>query len=67
MSLYFVCCSVGVSVSLVSCVFMNCLVTQFTIYFGVVAILLLNVIAVFSVGGGLPKNVRVVPVVPVCI
>ena len=41
-SLYFVCCSVGVSVCLVCCVFVNCLV----------AILLLNVMAVFSVGGG---------------
>ena len=43
---------------------------------GVVAILLLNVMEVFSVGGGarldrpcngLPKNVNVVPVIPVCI
>ena len=39
-----------------------------------VAILLLNVMDVFSVGGGalldipcIPKNVRVVPVIPVCI
>ena len=32
-------------------VFVNCLVKQFEICFGVVAILLLNVMAVFSVGG----------------
>ena len=41
----------GVSVCLVCCVFVNCFVKQFAICFGVVAILLLNVIAVFSVGG----------------
>ena len=50
--------------------------TPFTICLGVVAILLLNVMEVFSVGGGalldrpcmvLPKNVCVVPVIPVCI
>ena len=44
---------------------------QYAICLGVVAILLLNVMEVFSVGGGalcgLPKNVRVVPVIPVCI
>ena len=36
---------------------------------GGVAILLLNVMEVFSVGGGtlFPKNVRGVPVIPVCI
>ena len=33
-------------------VFVNCLVKQFIIWFGVVAILLLNVMEVFSVGGG---------------
>ena len=33
-------------------VFVNCLVKQFVIYVGVVAILLLNVMAVFSLGGG---------------
>ena len=33
-------------------VFVNCLVKQFAIWFGVVAILLLNVMEVFSVGGG---------------
>ena len=33
-------------------VFVNCLVKQFAIYLGVVAILLLNVMEVFSVGGG---------------
>ena len=34
-------------------VFVNCLVKEFAICFGVIAILLLNVMAVFSVGGGL--------------
>ena len=33
-------------------VFVNCLVKQFVICFGVIAILLLNVMAGFSVGGG---------------
>ena len=33
-------------------VFVNCLVTQFAMCFGVVAILLLNVMEIFSVGGG---------------
>ena len=33
-------------------VFVNCLVKQFTMCFGVVAVLLLNVMDVFSVGGG---------------
>ena len=50
-SLYFLRCSVGVSVCLVYCVFVNCLVRQFAICFGVVAILLLNIMDVFSVGG----------------
>ena len=36
----------------VLCVCVNCLVKQFAIYFGVIAILLWNVMAVFSVGGG---------------
>ena len=31
---------------------MNCLVKQFAICLGVIAILLLNVLEVFSVGGG---------------
>ena len=56
-------------------VFVNCLVKQFAMCLGVVAILLLSVMDVFSVGGGaagytvygLPKNVRVVSVIPVCI
>ena len=53
--------------------FVNCLVKQFAISLAVVVILLLNVMEVFSMGGGdlivygLPKNVRVVPVTPVCI
>ena len=34
-------------------VFVNCLLKQFTICFGVAAILLSNVMAVFSVGGGI--------------
>ena len=33
-------------------VFVNCLVTQFAMCFGVVTILLLNVMDVFSVAGG---------------
>ena len=32
-------------------VFVNCLVNQFAIYLGVVVILLLNVMEMFSVGG----------------
>ena len=54
-SLYVVCCSVNVSVVLcVACltVFVNCLVKQFAMCVGVVAILLLNVMDVFSVCGG---------------
>ena len=49
------CCSVNESVCLVcACltVFVNCLVKQFAICFGVVVILLLNVMELFSVGGG---------------
>ena len=43
---------------------------QFAICLGVVVILLLNVMGVFCVGEGafwygLPKNIRVVPVIPV--
>ena len=55
-SLYFVRCSVCVSVCLVCCVFVNCVVKQFTICLGVGAILLLNVMKVFSVGGGALLN-----------
>ena len=53
-SLYFMCCSVNVSVCLVCLtVFVNCLVKQFlAICLGVVVISLLNVMEVFSVGGG---------------
>ena len=51
-SLYFMCCSVNVFVCFVCCVFVNCLVKQFAISLGVVVILLLNVMDVFSVGGG---------------
>ena len=46
------CCSVNVSVCIVCCVFVNCLLKQFAMCLGVVAILLLNVMDVFSVGGG---------------
>ena len=42
------CCSVNVSVCFVCCVFVNCLVKQFAMCLGVVAILLLNVMDVFS-------------------
>ena len=51
-SLYFMCCDVNVSVCLVCCVFVNCLVKQFAICLGVVVILLLNVMEGFCVGGG---------------
>ena len=58
-SLDVVCCSVNVSVCFVCCVFdsvcelfVNCLVKQFAMCLGVVAILLLNVMDVFSVRGG---------------
>ena len=37
---------------IVCCVFVNCLIKQFAICLGVVVILLLNVMGVFSVGGG---------------
>ena len=51
---------------------MNCLVKQFAICLGVVAIVLLNVMEVFSVGGGglLDRPCMVfqrMPVIPVCI
>ena len=47
------CCSVNVSVCLVCLTgFVNCLVKQFAICLGVFAILLLNVMDVFSVGRG---------------
>ena len=55
MSLYIFCCSVDVSVCIVCCVFdrfVNCLVKQFAMCLGVSAVLLLNVMDVFSVGGG---------------
>ena len=46
-------CSVGVSGCLVCLtLFVNCLVKQFAMCLGVVAILLLNVMDAFSVGGG---------------
>ena len=52
-SLYFMCCSVNGSVCLVCLtVFVNCLVKQFAICLGVVVILLLNVMVLFSVVGG---------------
>ena len=46
------CCSVNVSVCFVCYVFVNYLVKQFAMCLGVVAILLLNVMDVFSVCGG---------------
>ena len=49
---YVVCFYVNVSVCFVCCVFVNCLVKQFAMCLGVVAILLLNVMDVFSVCGG---------------
>ena len=51
-SLCVVWCAVNVSVCFVCCVFVNCLVKQFVMCLGVVAILLLNVMDVFSVCGG---------------
>ena len=51
-TLYCMCCSVNGSVHLVCCVFVNYLVKQFAICLGLVVILLLNVMEVFSVGGG---------------
>ena len=49
--MYFLCCSVNGSVSLACLtVFVNCLVTQFAIFWGDVVILLLNVMEVLSVG-----------------
>ena len=48
-SLYVVCCSVSFACLTV---FVNCLVKQFAMCLGVVAILLLNVMDVFSVCGG---------------
>ena len=55
MSLYFcVALLMYLFVLFVACltVFVNCLVEQFAMCLGVVAVLLLNVIDVFSVGGG---------------
>ena len=54
-SLYFMRFSVGVSDCLVCCVFVNCLAKQFAMCLGVVAILLLNVMDVFSVGALLDR------------
>ena len=51
-SLYVVYCSANVCLFCVLTVFMNCLVKQFAMCLGVVAILLLNVMEVFSVCGG---------------
>ena len=65
------CCSVNGSVCLVCLtVSVNCLVKQFAMFLGVVTILLLNVMDVFSVCGGALLDrpcMRVVPVNPVCI
>ena len=51
-SLYSMCCSVNGYVCLVCCMFVNCLVKSFAMCLGVVAILFLNVMDVFSVCGG---------------
>ena len=51
-SLYYLCYSVNLYVCLVCCVFVNCLVKQFAMCLDVVAVLLLNVMDVLSVGGG---------------
>ena len=50
---------VYLSVLCVACltVFMNCLVKQFAIFWGVVVILLLNAMYVLSVGGGSPLDI----------
>ena len=59
MIVMFLFCSVNGSVVLcVPCltVFVNCLLKQFTICLGVVVILLLNVMEVFSVCGGAPLD-----------
>ena len=52
MSLYFMYCSVNGSAYFVCCVFVNCLGIQFAICLGVVVILVVTVMEVFSVGGG---------------
>ena len=54
-SLYVLCCPVNGSVCFVCCVFdvfVNCLVTQFTICLGVFIIFLFNVMKLLSVLGG---------------
>ena len=51
------CFSVNGYVCLVCCVSVNCLVKQFAICLGVVVILLLNNMEVFSVGGGALSNI----------
>ena len=73
-TLYFMCCSVNGAVCLVCCVFVNCLVKQFAICLGVVAILLLDVMELFSVDGcalldrpgmDLQRMCMLCPVIPV--
>ena len=64
------CYFVNGSVCLVCCMFVNCSVKQFAICLGVVVILLLNVMGVFSVGALLDRlymvlNVHVVLVISV--
>ena len=57
-------------------VFVKCMLKNFAIFLGFVVILMVIVMEVLSVGGsalldrpynGLPKNMFVVPVIPVCI
>ena len=78
-SLYFMCCFVSVSVCLMCCVserICECLLKQFVICLGVITMLLLNGMEVFSVGGGALLDIPCmvfqrmcvgVPVIPVCI
>ena len=50
-SLYFLYFSVNGYVCLVCCVFVNCVAKQFAMRLGMVSVLLLNVMDVFSVSG----------------
>ena len=61
-SWYVLCCSVNRSVCFVCCMFVNCLVKQFAICVDVFVIECDGVVKC-----GLPKNVCVVPVVPVSV
>ena len=54
LSLYVMCCPVNGSVCFVCCGFVNCLVKQFAICFGVFVILLLSVVGCALLVYGLP-------------